>query len=84
MTLDILFFIIVAAASLLLSLTMVLSREIVHSALYFAGVLIGISLLYFLMGAFYVGIIQILIYVGAVVVLILFGIMLTRRSILLG
>ncbi|MBX8631145.1 MAG: NADH-quinone oxidoreductase subunit J [Thermoplasmata archaeon] len=84
MSVDTVLFVIVAASSALLSVMMVVSREIVHSAFYFAGVLIGISLIFFLMGAFYVGIIQILIYVGAVVVLILFGIMLTRRNILLG
>jgi NADH:ubiquinone oxidoreductase subunit 6 (subunit J) len=84
MSIDSAVFILVAAASVFLSILMVLSREIVHSAFYFAGVLIGVSLVFFLMGAFYVGIIQILIYVGAVVVLILFGIMLTRRNILVG
>lgn len=84
MSIDLIGFVLVAAASIVLSLMMVLSREIVHSALYFAGVLIGIALLFFIMNAVYVGIIQILIYVGAVVVLILFGIMLTRRNILLG
>lgn len=84
MSIDLIGFIIVAAASIVLALMMILSREIVHSALYFAGVLIGIALLFFLMNAVYVGIIQILIYVGAVVVLILFGIMLTRRNILIS
>ena len=84
MSIDLAGFMIIAAASLILSAMMVLSKEIVHSALYFAGVLIGIALLFFLMNAVYVGIIQILIYVGAVVVLILFGIMLTRRNILIG
>ncbi len=84
MSIELIGFIIVAAAALVLALMMVLSPEIVHSALYFAGVLIAIAVLFFLMNAVYVGIIQILIYVGAVVVLILFGIMLTRRNILLG
>lgn len=84
MSIDLAGFILVAAASLIMSAMMVLSKEIVHSALYFAGVLIGVALLFFIMNAVYVGIIQILIYVGAVVVLILFGIMLTRRNILLG
>ncbi len=84
MSIDLIGFIIVAAAALILAAMMVLSGEIVHSALYFAGVLIAIAVLFFIMNAVYVGIIQILIYVGAVVVLILFGIMLTRRNILLG
>lgn len=84
MSLDLVGFLIVAAATIVLALMMVLAREIVHSALYFAGVLIGVGVIFFVLNAVYVGIIQILIYVGAVVVLILFGIMLTRRNILLG
>lgn len=84
MSIDLIGFLITAAVVVVLSLMMILSREIVHSALYFAGVLVGIALLFFIMNAVYVGIIQILIYVGAVVVLILFGIMLTRRNIILG
>lgn len=77
-------FLIVAAATSILAIMMVLAKEIVHSALYFAGVLIGVGLIFFVINAIYVGIIQILIYVGAVVVLILFAIMLTRRNVLLG
>jgi len=81
---DMLGFLILAALSVVLSLMMILAREIVHSALYFAGMLLSVAVLFFILNAVYVGIIQILIYVGAVVVLILFGIMLTRRNILLG
>jgi NADH-quinone oxidoreductase subunit J len=57
------------------------SRNIVHAALYLVGVLAGVGAIYLVLGAEFVGWTQILIYVGAIVVLILFGIMLTKAPI---
>jgi NADH-quinone oxidoreductase subunit J len=59
------------------SLFTVTTRNIVHAALGLAGALVGAAGLFILFGAEFVGLAQILIYVGAVVVLFLFGIMLT-------
>jgi NADH-quinone oxidoreductase subunit J len=59
------------------SLFTVLTKNVVHAALGLAGALIGAAGLFILFGAEFVGLAQILIYVGAVVVLFLFGIMLT-------
>jgi NADH-quinone oxidoreductase subunit J len=57
------------------------SRNVVHAALYLVGVLAGVGAIYLTLGAEFVGWTQILIYVGAIVVLILFGIMLTKAPI---
>jgi NADH-quinone oxidoreductase subunit J len=54
---------------------------VVHAALYLVGVLGGVGAIYIILGAEFVGWTQILIYVGAIVVLVLFGIMLTRAPI---
>jgi NADH-quinone oxidoreductase subunit J len=62
-------------------LLVVLSRNVVHAALYLVGVLAGVGAIYLTLGAEFVGWTQILIYVGAIVVLILFGIMLTKAPI---
>jgi NADH-quinone oxidoreductase subunit J len=59
------------------SLFTVLTKNVVHAALGLAAALIGAAALFILFGAEFVGLAQILIYVGAVVVLFLFGIMLT-------
>jgi NADH-quinone oxidoreductase subunit J len=61
----------------LASLFTVTTRNIVHAALGLAAALVGAAGLFILFGAEFVGLSQILIYVGAVVVLFLFGIMLT-------
>jgi NADH-quinone oxidoreductase subunit J len=55
----------------------VTTRNVVHAALGLAAALVGAAGLFILFGAEFVGLAQILIYVGAVVVLFLFGIMLT-------
>jgi NADH-quinone oxidoreductase subunit J len=55
----------------------VTTRNVVHAALGLAAALVGAAGLFILFGAEFVGLAQILIYVGAVVILFLFGIMLT-------
>jgi NADH-quinone oxidoreductase subunit J len=56
----------------------VTTKNIVHAALFLIVVLANVAGQYFLLGAEFVGTAQILIYLGAIVVLFLFGIMLTR------
>lgn len=62
------------------ALGVVLLSNIVYSAFLLAGVFLGISGLYVLLNAGFVAAAQVLIYVGAVNVLILFGIMLVNKS----
>src|ERR671918_3004732 len=54
------------------------SRNIVHAALFLIVVLIGAAAQYIVLLAEFVGITQFFIYIGAIAVLFLFGIMLTR------
>ena len=56
----------------------VTSRNVVHAALYLVVALASVAAVYLLLAAPFVAFVQVLIYVGAVVVLLLFGIMLTR------
>jgi NADH-quinone oxidoreductase subunit J len=53
-------------------------RNLVHCALCLIGSLAGLALLYLQLGAEFVGLVQILVYVGAVSILIVFAILLTR------
>ncbi len=59
----------------------VTSRNVVHAALYLVGTLMGAAALYILLLAEFVAWVQVLVYVGAIVVLMLFGLMLTRAPI---
>jgi NADH-quinone oxidoreductase subunit J len=54
--------------------------RLIHAALSLVVAFIGIAAFYFLLGAEFVGLVQIFVYVGAVAVLIVFTILLTRRD----
>ncbi len=72
-----------AAASLITlgGAVMVLqAEEIFHSALYLALSLLGVASLFLMLNAEFVAIIQVMVYAGGVVVLVLFAIMLTKRE----
>ena len=71
---------IIAVVMVVAALKVVTVRNVVHAALYLVVVLAGVAALFLLLGAEFVGITQVLVYIGAVVVLFLFGIMLTRAK----
>ncbi|HZA20605.1 MAG TPA: NADH-quinone oxidoreductase subunit J [Actinomycetota bacterium] len=59
----------------------VTTRNVIHAALYLVATLLGAASMYVLLYAEFVAWVQVLVYVGAVVVLMLFGLMLTRAPI---
>jgi NADH-quinone oxidoreductase subunit J len=63
------------------ALRVVTSTNVVHAALYLVGTLMGAAALYVLLLAEFVAWVQVLVYVGAIVVLMLFGLMITRAPI---
>ena len=74
-------FIFLSVAALVSALMVIEAKEIMHSVIWLASCFISVAALYVMLSAEFVAIIQILVYVGAVIVVILFGIMLTRREI---
>jgi len=75
-----LIFWLISLAVIISSIMVVRSDKLVHSALYLAGTFLGTAGLFMLLKAEFVAWIQVLVYVGAVVTLILFTIMLTRKG----
>ncbi len=69
---------VIALAMAGAAIGVVRSRNVVHAALYLVVVLAGAAAQYILLAAEFVAWVQVLIYIGAVVILFLFGIMLTR------
>ncbi|MDA1193519.1 MAG: NADH-quinone oxidoreductase subunit J, partial [Candidatus Poribacteria bacterium] len=65
-----------AAVAIASALMVILHRNPVYSALSLVLTLFAVSGLYLLMGAYFVGAVQIVVYAGAIVVLFLFVIML--------
>lgn len=75
---DIIAFSVVAATTLAFAVGVVAARKLLYSALFLAGSLIGVALTFLLLGAEFLFVVQILVYVGAVTTLILFAIMFTE------
>ncbi|MDD4162738.1 MAG: NADH-quinone oxidoreductase subunit J [Methanothrix sp.] len=79
---ELLAFLTIAAIIVLLSALVIYAKNIVHSALYLLGSFAGVAALYISLNATFVGVSQVLVYIGAIGVLILFAVMLTRKTIL--
>ena len=71
-------FAVLAVFMIAAAIRMVTTRNIVHAALWLVVVLGGVGMNYLLLQAEFVAVTQFLVYLGAIVVLFLFGIMLTR------
>lgn len=61
------------------ALVLVLGRRLMSSAFLLLLVLLGVALLYGWQGALFPAVAQILVYVGGILILILFGLLLTQR-----
>jgi NADH-quinone oxidoreductase subunit J len=72
---------ILSASAVLAALRVVTTKNVVHAALYLVIVLGSVGALYVLLAAEFVAAVQLLVYIGAIIVLFLFGIMLTRAPI---
>lgn len=74
------FFLLMALISCAFALAVVLSNNIVRMAFYLIVSLTGVAGLFFLAGADFVGAMQLMIYVGGTLVLLVFGVMLTAQN----
>jgi NADH-quinone oxidoreductase subunit J len=69
---------LIAVVMIFAALCVVTTRNVVHAALWLVVVLAGVAAQYILAAAEFVAVSQVMVYIGAVMVLFLFGIMLTR------
>ncbi|CAL9302434.1 NADH-quinone oxidoreductase subunit J family protein [Streptomyces sp. SudanB25_2051] len=74
-------FLLVGVVTLAAAVVTVTTRQLVHAALWLVVALGGIAVEYLLLTAEFIAWVQVLIYVGSVVVLLLFGLMLTKAPI---
>jgi NADH-quinone oxidoreductase subunit J len=76
-----LFFYAIAAVMVAAALVVVTNRNVVRSALALIVVFAGVAAQFVILAAEFVAVTQVLVYIGAIMVLMLFGIMLTRARI---
>ena len=74
------FFGVIALVMIFSALRCVTTRNVVHAALWLVLVLAGAAAQFILLGSEFVAVTQVLVYIGAIIVLFLFGIMLTKAS----
>ena len=80
MELTTLFFYLFSIITVAAAAVMVFSKNIVHSAFALMFALIGVAALYVLLYADFLAATQLLVYVGGILILILFGVMLTTQG----
>lgn len=73
-------FTVIAVLTLTAALAAATLPKLIHAALCLVVAFLSIAAIYFLLGAEFVGLVQVFVYVGAVAVLIVFTILLTRRE----
>ena len=79
---DLIAFLVLSAFEVIGSILVVTNKRLVRAAFWLAMTLVTIGVIYLLFLSEFVFLIQILVYAGAVPVLMVFGIMLTRRKIM--
>lgn len=74
-----LIFYLFAAITVVSAFIVVSAKNIVHSAFNLIFTFFGVAGLYVLLGADFIAVVQLLVYVGGILILLLFGVMLTSR-----
>jgi len=72
-------FLLAAAATLGSGVMVVIARNLVHAALWLIVSLFAVAILFVLLEAGFLAAVQVVLYIGAIAILIIFAIMLTRR-----
>jgi NADH:ubiquinone oxidoreductase subunit 6 (subunit J) len=72
------FFILFSLITLLSGFRVVTTRSMFHAALYLVATLFGVALLFVLLDAAFLAAAQLIVYIGAIAILIIFAVMLTR------
>ena len=79
---DQIIFLLCAGLILASALLVVLSRNLVHAALWLVSALFGVAVLFALLNANFLAVVQVVVYIGAIAILFLFAVMLTRKDML--
>ena len=79
MSLTVAVFYLLAAITVGSALGVAFANSIVYSAFALMGTLLGVAAMFVLLGADFLGVVQLLVYVGGILVLLLFGVMLIHK-----
>ena len=72
---------ILSAALIIASALMVVStRNLIHAALWLIATLFGVAILYAVLEAGFLAVVQVVVYIGAIAIMFIFAVMLTRKE----
>lgn len=80
MNLTLIVFYFFAALTIGSALAVLITKNVLYAAFALLGALLGVAALYVLSGADFIAVTQLMIYVGGILVLLIFGVMLTNRQ----
>ena len=73
-------FLVVALFTLVSGFMVVTTRNLVHAALWLVATLFGVAVTYGLLNANFLAVVQVVVYIGAIAILFIFAVMLTRKD----
>lgn len=73
-------FLVVAFFTLGSGLMVVTTRNLVHAAFWLVAALFGVAVVFALLSANFLAVVQVVVYIGAIAILFIFAVMLTRRD----
>jgi NADH-quinone oxidoreductase subunit J len=62
------------------AIMVVSTRNLIHAALWLVATLFGVAVLYALLEAAFLAVVQVVVYIGAIAIMFIFAVMLTRRD----
>ena len=72
-------FLVAALVTLFCAIQVVLTTRMMHAAFWLVGTLLGVAVLFALLESRFFVVVQVLVYIGAIAILIIFAVMLTRK-----
>ena len=72
-------FIFIALVTLFSAFKVVTAPKLIHAALWLIVTLFGVAMTYVLLNATFLAVVQVVVYIGAIAILMIFAIMLTRK-----
>jgi NADH-quinone oxidoreductase subunit J len=82
MTADQIIFLLCTLLILGSALMVVTTRKLIHAALWLVSALFGVAILYAVLQAGFLAVVQVVVYIGAIAILFIFAVMLTRKEML--
>jgi NADH-quinone oxidoreductase subunit J len=81
MTAEQIIFLVVGLVTLVSAVMVVTTHNLIHAALWLIAALFGVAVIYAVLNAGFLAVVQVVVYIGAIATLFIFAVMLTRKDI---